>query len=88
MNRLLTALLPTSSSALEIESQSLAGEILEILRHISHNSPCGDLFMGQTVVIADATLRTAGHWNVAEKESIIDHKTFKRWNSHLGRKVD
>jgi hypothetical protein len=88
MNRLLTALLPASSPALEIESQSLAGEILEILRHVSHNSPCGHLFMGQTVVTADATLRTAGDWNIAEKESIIDHKAFKRWNSLLGRKVD
>lgn len=43
--------------------------------------------MGQTTIIANATLRTAGDWIMAEREGVIEKKVFRRWNEVLGRKT-
>jgi hypothetical protein len=93
INRLLTAICLNSpkSTGLEDETQLLAAQMLELERQVKDVCPHTKLFLAQTVLVAKATIATAGDW-VAEGSgsrdgTVIEKWKFERWCGFFGRKV-
>ncbi len=98
--RLLFSLAPAQFCAMEMESQKLARQVLDLERHLGEHQDdwiLGGLFMSQTIWIARATMETHGIWmrGLARDEpqadaphgGMIAQWKFNAWCHAMGRRV-
>jgi hypothetical protein len=92
-NRLLVAVSfgSAESAGLEVETQHLAAQMLELEMQVKDVCPHTKLFLAQTVFVAKATIATAGEWAMSSNwggdGKIIERWKFERWCVLFGRKV-
>ncbi|KAK6446470.1 hypothetical protein FP744_10002720 [Trichoderma asperellum] len=90
--RLLFALAPARFSDMEIESQNLAIQVMDLDRKLSEQKEgriMGALFMSQTTWIARATIETYDIWKTAvESTGMIEKWKFEAWCYAMGRRTD
>lgn len=90
--RLLFALAPARFSGMEIESQKLAIQVMDLDRKSSEQKEdriMGALFMSQTTWIARATIETYDIWKTAvESTGMIAKWKFEAWCHAMGRRID
>lgn len=91
-SRLLFALEPARFSALETESQNLAGQVMNLEKQLSEKKEgrlMGGLFMSQTAWIASATIKTHDIWKTeSENEGFIAEWKFEAWCRAMGRRIN
>lgn len=80
---------PGDRKEVEAYTQWLANEMIELERHVE-SSPT-NLFMAQTLAVANAVIATKDNWNGNEKQSdndgLIETWKLVRWCGMFGRKV-
>jgi hypothetical protein len=90
--RLLFALDPARFSAMEVESQILANQIMCFDKQLSKDKEgrvLGGLFMSQTTWIARATIETYDMWKTAaEGKGMIAKWKFEAWCCAMGRRIN
>jgi hypothetical protein len=90
--RLLFALAPARFPNLEIESQRLASQVMNVEKSLNEQKEgrmMSGLFMSQTTWIAKATIETHEIWKTAvENKSIIDKWKFEAWCFAMGRRMN
>ncbi len=96
-NRLLTAVSfgAAGSARLEEETQRLARQVLQLEALVEDVCPRAKLFLAHTVLVAKATIATAGDWAGGDgaggggggEGTVIEKWRFERWCGLFGRKV-
>lgn len=90
--RLLFALDPAQFSAMEVESQDLATQIIYFDKRLGEGREgrvMGGLFMSQTTWIARATIETYDMWNTeVESNGMIAKWKFEAWCYAMGRRIN
>jgi hypothetical protein len=88
-SRLLVSISPGDRKEVEAYTQWLANEMIELERNVE-SSPT-NLFMAQTLAVANAVIATKDNWNGNEKQSdndgLIETWKLVRWCGMFGRKV-
>ena len=96
LNRLILALNYGTAGELEIESQTLATQIVELERQIYSVNPRATVFIAFKKIVANATIETRGEWRSGKKSNnneqdkvtcIIPEDIFKHWCSLKGRET-